>query len=537
MSNGGPTREPTSNPVAVDLRGDADGVATSADAGAGEAPGAARSRGIDWRTLHLWQIQSLRDLLVLLVVVGVVYIGWVLSLVTVPLLLAVLLAYLFEPLVQRVTRGGYITRQGAAVGLIVGSGLVIVVPVLIGLAFGLVQGASAVQRFGANVQLVVTAVEKPDDPRPRDALQGTAWLRLADQVIAVRKEAARRKAAEAQESLGGVGAGGGGGGVGAKSGPEQKPAPGQWQVGEPSTPRAAVGMDAAQSGGEAGAQGATDARAVERARLRLGDDPEEIGPVTMAVYNAVEFAGQWVSRNREAIGRTAFSTGVDALNAVVRLAGSVTMVVFGAMITAFFFYFICTGWGRVLKFWESLIPDQKKGRTIDLVQQMDRAIAGFVRGRLTIVLILSVYYTVGYWLIGVSAPLVLGPVVGLLTLVPYAAGLGMPVAVLLMFLDPPSGWQAAWWWMVFAPMGVNVGQQLIDDYLLTPWIQGEATGMDSPTILFASIAGGLLAGFYGLLIAIPVAACVKILLREVFWPQFRAWAEGRALDPLPISRK
>ena len=37
------------------------------------------------------------------------------------------------------------------------------------------------------------------------------------------------------------------------------------------------------------------------------------------------------------------------------------------------------------------------------------------------------------------------------------------------------------------------------------------------------------------MIAIPVAACVKILLREVFWPRFEAWAEGRERDFLPIS--
>ena len=60
--------------------------------------------------------------------------------------------------------------------------------------------------------------------------------------------------------------------------------------------------------------------------------------------------------------------------------------------------------------------------------------------------------------------------------------------------------------------------------------------MDTPTILFASLAGGLLAGVYGLLVAIPVAACMKILVREVVWPQFKAWAEGRADDPLPISK-
>jgi predicted PurR-regulated permease PerM len=47
---------------------------------------------------------------------------------------------------------------------------------------------------------------------------------------------------------------------------------------------------------------------------------------------------------------------------------------------------------------------------------------------------------------------------------------------------------------------------------------------------------GFLDGRYGLLLAIPAAACIKILLREIFWPRFRDWATGKADDVLPISK-
>jgi predicted PurR-regulated permease PerM len=108
--------------------------------------------------------------------------------------------------------------------------------------------------------------------------------------------------------------------------------------------------------------------------------------------------------------------------------------------------------------------------------------------------------------------------------------------MLLMALDTSGpAWQNSWWWTILAPLIVLAFTQLLDDYVLTPKIQGNATGMDTPTIVFASIAGGALAGVYGLLIAIPFFACVKILLREVVWPRFRAWSEGRVADPLPLD--
>jgi len=112
----------------------------------------------------------------------------------------------------------------------------------------------------------------------------------------------------------------------------------------------------------------------------------------------------------------------------------------------------------------------------------------------------------------------------------------MPVAIVLMYLDPAGGFRGTMWWIIGAPIVVYQLGQMLDDYFLTPKIQGKSTDLDTPTVLFASIAGGILGGFYGLLIAIPVAACLKILIREILWPKVNDWLEGRAKDPLPISQ-
>jgi len=182
-----------------------------------------------------------------------------------------------------------------------------------------------------------------------------------------------------------------------------------------------------------------------------------------------------------------------------------------------------------------VLPERNRERTIAMLARMDRAIAGFVRGRLTIAFCLSIFYAVGFWLIGVPAPLVLGPAIAFLAIVPYAPVLALPVVIVLLWLEPHTGFRGEWWWSLFAPIVYyNIGQAL-DDYVLTPTIQGQSTGLDTPAILFASIAGGVLLGFFGLLVAIPLAACVKILATEVFWPRFRAWTEGRRRDFLPID--
>lgn len=436
----------------------------------------------DWRHLHLWQIQPLRDALVLLAAFGLVALGYKLSIVTVPLLLAMAFAYLFEPLVRLLTRRALVSRQGTALSIIALGAVIVVVPVIIGVGFAVLQGVAYTRAVVTNVQALQASVEKPDDKELFNTLPEGGWRRIRNFIV----ESETKNAA-----------------------PTEQPAtpPNTDPTAEAEPPNANSPIE-------------------ERARDLVR---ETTGWLFRLVQSNSDSIGKFV-------GRQAVGTGTDAARAAFSLVKNVGYLVFTGFLTAFFFFFFCTGYGRVLRFWESLIPERRKDRAFDLLGQMDRVIAAFIRGRLTICAVLMFYYTTAYWLVGVPAPLILGPIIGALALLPYVAGVGLPIAMLLMWLQPPMpGWQGEWWWNLLGPILISVGSQTLDDYVLTPAIQGKNTGMDIPTIVFASIAGGALAGVYGLLLAIPTAACIKILLREIIWPRFNDWAAGKTTDPLPID--
>ena len=76
--------------------------------------------------------------------------------------------------------------------------------------------------------------------------------------------------------------------------------------------------------------------------------------------------------------------------------------------------------------------------------------------------------------------------------------------------------------------------QVLETYIITPAIAGKATNLDPVTILVAVLAGGSVGGVYGMLLAIPAAACLKILLTDVVMPRVRLWVRGKAEDPLPL---
>lgn len=436
----------------------------------------------DWRYLHLWQIQPVRDALVLLAVFGIVWLGYKLSIVTVPLLLAMAFAYLFEPLVRLVTRNRYVSRQGAALAIIAIAAVLVVVPVTIGVGFAVLQGISYTRSVVTNVQALQASVEHPSDETLREAIPAGGWRSIRDFIVdADRSQKLQESQAPRPDSA----------------------APGETLVPEPS-----------------------GSPIEERARDLVRES-------TTWVFHLIQSNSESIGKF---LGRQAVGTGADAARAAIGLVTSVGFILFMGFLTGFFFYFFCTGWGRVLAFWESLIPERRKDRAFYLLGQMDRVIAAFIRGRLTICAVLMVYYSLAYWLVGVPAPLILGPIIGTLALLPYIGGIGLPIAMFLMWLQPPmEGWRGEWWWNLLGPILISVGSQTLDDYVLTPAIQGKSTGMTIPTIVFASIAGGALAGVYGLLLAIPAAACIKILMHEVIWPKFNDWAAGKSPDPLPID--
>lgn len=460
-----------------------------------------------WHSLHIWQYQPVRDLLALAGLFGIVYLGYMLRVVTVPMLLALMLAYLFEPVVRMVVARKWMSRQGAAVAIILGASVVIVVPATIGVGYAVVQGVGMARTIAANSEDILRVLRFARNAHERGEEYGvividdkdtSLWSGPAS--IEFRGEGEGADAAEAAELA-------------------YKRLPGLLKRFTEGAVRQLEETGGAALSGDDVAELPRDARE------------------SAAMYWLLNLVIEWVQANSGAIGKQAIGTGANAIQAVARTIGSIGMLIFTGFLTAFFFYFFCTGWGKVLAFWEELIPERRRGRAIDLLKQMDRVIAGFVRGRLIIGLILAIFVTVAYWLIGVPAPLIVGPLVGVLFMLPYVSIAAVPLTILLMFLDPGTGWQAAWWWSVFAPIGVYAIAQVADDYFLTPTIQGQSTGMDVPTILFASLAGGVLAGIYGVLLAIPVAACVRILLRELLWPRVKAWVQGKERDFLPISRE
>lgn len=140
---------------------------------------------------------------------------------------------------------------------------------------------------------------------------------------------------------------------------------------------------------------------------------------------------------------------------------------------------------------------------------------------------MGVLLSAGWFFAGVPYWFFLGMLTGLLNIVPYLSVISWPIAILLKYLDTltnASGATPGLLAVVLWPSVVYVAVQFLEGWFLTPWIQSGQTNMSAVTIILVVIIGGVVAGVLGMLLAIPVAACIKIFFEEVVLPPLARWA-------------
>ena len=179
------------------------------------------------------------------------------------------------------------------------------------------------------------------------------------------------------------------------------------------------------------------------------------------------------------------------------------------VITPVVAFYMLLDWDRMVAKVDSWVPRDWLSVVRRLADEMDSAIAGFVRGQGTICLILAIVYGGSLSLAGLNFGLLIGIVSGLVSFVPYLGsllGLVLSVGVALVQFWPDYPW-------ILLIAGIFFVGQIIDGYVLQPKLIGERVGLHPVWLMFALLAFGALFGFVGLLVAVPASASIAVLVR------------------------
>jgi predicted PurR-regulated permease PerM len=180
-----------------------------------------------------------------------------------------------------------------------------------------------------------------------------------------------------------------------------------------------------------------------------------------------------------------------------------------ALIPVVMFYLL-RDWNMILDRLDDLLPRRWGPKVRSVAREVDGVLAEFLHGQLLVMLALAAYYSVALSIARLDHAVAIGILTGVLVFIPYVGfGLGFLLGLTAAILEF-HGWPG-----FFAVLAVYAVGQLLESYVLVPFLVGDRIGLHPLAVIFALLAFGDLFGFAGVLMALPVSAMLLVGLRHL----------------------
>jgi predicted PurR-regulated permease PerM len=223
----------------------------------------------------------------------------------------------------------------------------------------------------------------------------------------------------------------------------------------------------------------------------------------------IETEGSFLNNALNNLKANAQSWSVGLLQRV--WSGGVAFINFVAvvLVTPVVAFYLLMDWDRMIEGIDDYLPLEHREDIRAIARGIDTVLSGFVRGQLTVCLILGTFYAVALMVIGLDFGLLIGVFAGLISFIPFVGSiigglLSIGVAA-AQFWDDPI-------WIAVVALIFAAGQALEGNFL-TPKLVGDKVGLHPVWLMFALSAFGVAFGFVGLLIAVPCAAAIGVFGR------------------------
>ncbi|MBN8476977.1 AI-2E family transporter [Sulfuritalea sp.] len=185
-------------------------------------------------------------------------------------------------------------------------------------------------------------------------------------------------------------------------------------------------------------------------------------------------------------------------------------VLVNLLLTPVVMFYLLLDWHGMLARFSGIVPRPWHDKLRHIAADIDAVLSQYLRGQILVMAILAAYYCVALWLADIPSAFSIGVVTGLLIFIPY---LGYATGLILALLV--AALQFAGWGPIVAVLVVYGIGQVLESFVLTPFLVGERIGLHPLAVIFALMAFGQLFGFVGVLAALPASAALLVGLREV----------------------
>lgn len=211
----------------------------------------------------------------------------------------------------------------------------------------------------------------------------------------------------------------------------------------------------------------------------------------------------------ENIGKLIQSKGGELAQSLIGSAMSVINAVVFIVVVPVVAFYMLLDWDRMVARVDDILPRDHAPTVRYLAREIDRVLAAFVRGQISVCLILGTFYAVALMAAGLNYGIVVGAIAGAVTFIPYVGALiGGALAIGLALFQFWGDWL-----QIGLVAGIFALGQFLEGNVITPKLVGNSVGLHPVWLLFALSAFGSVFGFVGMLVAVPVAAALGVLAR------------------------
>ena len=215
------------------------------------------------------------------------------------------------------------------------------------------------------------------------------------------------------------------------------------------------------------------------------------------------------SRISEQLSNNADAIISSGLSTILNSSQSILGSLFGLVLIVFIVFYLVGQWDEFFKKLSPLIPPRWSPLVKQILVEIDQLLSQYLRGQLLVITVLSIYYSAGLYLLGITGALALGLFTGIAIFIPYIGyGVGLILALLSVLLQAETGGS------FLAVLTLYIVGQAIESFILTPKLVGEKIGLHPVLVVFALILFGSWFGFFGILLALPMSAIILVLCKH-----------------------
>jgi predicted PurR-regulated permease PerM len=232
-------------------------------------------------------------------------------------------------------------------------------------------------------------------------------------------------------------------------------------------------------------------------------------------------------------------SGASFLGRITSFTSGVVHVALVLVLGPLLAFFLLVDLPKIQRGAESLIPQSRRAEVRDLAQRVGSTLGGFFRGQLLVALAVGVTTLLGFYVVGMPFFALLGAVTGLFALVPLVGTVIAAVPMLFVALTAGEATGGllhirGGGWLALAGGIVLILVQQLDTRILSPQLLGRASRLNPVTVLLSLLIGGALLGLWGMLLAVPTVAALKVLALHM-WDTRSAWPP-RESEAAELSR-